>query len=271
MMPRSIAKVNAKSIDGYFGVGTSCFFIRGTILSDTPIDGEYPSLSFMRAGNLIEIQSFDRIWAVVVIRTRSGNRPGDNVTARLYLRDDDLKAHGVDCARIENLNGLPFTFDVASLAAEGLFDHQGLEPYEPVEDDPDPPSVMATIVEQREAARMQPVREEPVRVQPARPAPQAAPPPPPPTPPPPAPAPAPEPAPPPPPIVEEPVAAAAAPDEPAENFDLARILEMLRTGRSAFGENPIVQIGASVAAVAVPVLLYMALAFLKNKPDDEEL
>ncbi len=50
MMPRSIAKVNAKSIDGYFGVGTSCFFIRGTILSDTPVNGEYPSLTLHAAG-----------------------------------------------------------------------------------------------------------------------------------------------------------------------------------------------------------------------------
>ena len=92
MMPRSIAKVNAKSIDGYFGVGTSCFFIRGTILSDTPIDGDYPSLSFMRPGNVVEIASFDGVWAVATIKTRAGNRPGDNVVARLHLRDDDLKA-----------------------------------------------------------------------------------------------------------------------------------------------------------------------------------
>ena len=128
--------MNAKSIDGYFGVGTSCFFIRGTILSDTPVDGEYPSLSFMRPGNVVEIAAFDGVWAVVTIRTRPGNRPGDNVSASLYLRDDDLKAHGVDCGRIVNLNGLPFAFDVASLAAEGLFDHHDLEPYAPVEDDP---------------------------------------------------------------------------------------------------------------------------------------
>src|SRR5580704_15625521 len=141
MMPRSIAKVNAKSIDGFFGVGTSCFFIRGTILSDTPVDGDYPSLAFMRPGNIVEVESFDRIWAVVTIRTRAGNRPGDNVVARLYLRDDDLKAHGIDCERIELLNGLPFAFDVASLAAEGLFDHHDLEPYVPVEDDPDPPEM----------------------------------------------------------------------------------------------------------------------------------
>jgi hypothetical protein len=269
MMPRSIAKVNAKSIDGYFGVGTSCFFIRGTILSDTPVEGEYPSLSFMRAGNTIEIASFDRIWAVATIRTRTGNRPGDNVTARLYLRDDDLKAHGVDCERIELLNGLPFSFDVASLAAEGLFDHHGLEPYTPVEDDPDPPAV-DTIVEHRAPARIEPVHAEPKYVEPQRYVPQAAPPPPPPPqqphatpahPPIPPPPPAPE------PVAPEPVAS-----EPAEGLDLAGIIEMLRTGRSPFGENPLIQIGASVAAVAVPVLLYMALAFLKNKPpNDEEL
>jgi hypothetical protein len=68
-------------------------------------------------------------------------------------------------------------------------------------------------------------------------------------------------------VAAEPVAS-----EPAEGLDLAGIIEMLRTGRSPFGENPLIQIGASVAAVAVPVLLYMALAFLKNKPpNDEEL
>jgi hypothetical protein len=253
MMPRSIAKVNAKSIDGYFGVGTSCFFIRGTILSDTPVEGEYPSLSFMRAGNIIEIASFDRIWAVVTIQTRAGNRPGDNVTARLYLRDDDLKAHGVDCERVENLNGLPFSFDVASLAAEGLFDHRSLEPYMPVEDDPDPPA-METIVQQPEPEWIEPVRAEPMPPVPAPYVPQAAPPPP------------------PPPVVDEPVAAEPVTNERPEVLDFAGIIAMLRSGHSPFGENPFIQIGASFAAVAVPVLLYMALAFLKNKPpEDEEL
>ncbi len=222
MMPRSIAKVNAKSIDGYFGVGTSCFFIRGTILSDTPVNGEYPSLSFMRPGNVVEIAAFDGVWAIVTIRTRSGNRPGDNVTASLYLRDDDLKAHGVDCGRIVNLNGLPFAFDVASLTAEGLFDHHDLEPYEPVEDDPDPPPVPVP----------QPAWIEPPRA--------ATPPP----------------APPP----------QAPPKEQLSSFDVTAILELLRSGNSPLGK-----IGASVAAVAVPVLLYMALAFLKGRPsgDDE--
>ena len=71
MMPRSIAKVNAKSIEGFFGIGTSCFFIRGTILSDTPLNGDYPSLNFMRPGNVIEIASFDGVWAVVTIRTQA--------------------------------------------------------------------------------------------------------------------------------------------------------------------------------------------------------
>jgi hypothetical protein len=248
MMPRSIAKVNAKSIDGYFGVGTSCFFIRGTILSDTPVNGEYLTLAFARPGNTIEIASFDRIWAVVTIRTRTGSRAGDNVVAHLYLRDDDLKAHGVDCARIELLNGLPFTFDVALLTAEGLFDQQGLEPYEPVEDDPDPPQM--TIA---------PAPPRPV-------VPQAAPPPPPP----PQPVRLPEPQPPKPAPQPDPVAGQPVVDEPAAAMDLNRIIEMLRTGRSPFGDNPLVQLGASVAAVAVPVLLYMALAFLRNKPADDD-
>jgi hypothetical protein len=239
MMPRSIAKVNAKSIDGYFGVGTSCFFIRGTILSDTPVDGEYPSLSFMRSGNVVEISAFDGVWAVATIQTRQGNRPGDNVIARLYLRDDDLKAHGVDCSRIVNLNGLPFAFDVASLAAEGLFDHRDLEPYIPIEDDPDPPPMTPAPVAYREPE----VPQHQAYV------PQPAPPPP------------------------SPPQAAPLPAAPPvdEAFDLSSLIQMLRSGRSPFGKNPLIEIGASVAAVAVPVLLYMALAFLKNKPPDDEL
>jgi hypothetical protein len=54
--------------------------------------------------------------------------------------------------------------------------------------------------------------------------------------------------------------------EPLPAFDLTSILEMLRNGNSPLGK-----IGASVA-VAVPVLLYMALALLKGKPtEDDEL
>jgi len=251
MMPRSIAKVNAKSIDGYFGVGTSCFFIRGTILSDTPVEGDYPTLSFMRPGNIVQIESFDGVWAVVTIQTRHGNRNGDNVAARLYLRDDDLKAHGVDCTRIVNLNGLPFAFDVASLAAEGLFDHHDLEPYVPVEDDPDPPHVEVVVVAQREpewivVVPLDPELEPQPETEPYQP--QAGPQP--------------------PPQVEaeaqEPVA-----DEPAALFDLAGLIEMLRSGRSPFGKNPLIEMGASVAAVAVPVLLYMALAYLRGKPPED--
>lgn len=221
MMPRSIAKVNAKSIDGYFGVGTSCFFIRGTILSDTAVDGEYPSLSFIRPGNVVEIAAFDGVWAVVTIRTRAGNRSGDNVSASLYLRDDDLKAHGVDCARIANLNGLPFAFDVASLTAEGLFDQRDLAP------------------------AAEPVWEETPWIEPAR---TEAPPPPPPT-------------------ASAASAGAPAAHEPLPAFDLTSILEMLRNGNSPLGK-----IGASVVAVAVPLLLYLALAFLKGKAsEDDEL
>jgi hypothetical protein len=236
MMPRSIAKVNAKSIDGYFGVGTSCFFIRGTILSDTPVDGDYPSLSFMRPGNVVEIASFDGVWAVATIQTRHGNRPGDNVIARLYLRDDDLKAHGVDCARIVNLNGLPFAFDVASLAAEGLFDHHDLEPYVPIEDDPDPPAEPSLPIAYREP-------EPPQRAAYVPPEPR----------------------------IDATATEESHADAPETSFDLGSLIEMLRSGRSPFGKNPLLEIGASVAAVAVPVLLYMALAFLKNKPPDDEL
>ena len=252
MMPRSIAKVNAKSIDGHFGVGTSCFFIRGTILSDTPVNGDYPSLAFMRPGNVVEVESFDRIWAVVTIRTRHGNRPGDNIEARLYLRDDDLKAHGIDCERIELLNGLPFAFDVASLAAEGLFDHRDLEPYVPVEDDPDPPHV-------------EPV---PVAVAQPPPRPAPAPPPPPPQHEPPRPVPTYEAA--PPPRAPEPAAPqpppAPAAEEPLAPIDFAAIIDLIRSGNSPLGK-----IGASVAAVAVPVLIYMAMALLKGKPPPDEL
>ena len=255
MMPRSIAKVNAKSIDGYFGVGTSCFFIRGTILSDTPVNGEYPSLAFMRAGNIVEIESFDGVWAVVTIRTRHGNRPGDNLESRIYLRDDDLKAHGVDCSRIVNLNGLPFAFDVASLAAEGLFDHHDLEPYVPVEDDPDPPHVPVALEERApEPAWTAPVQREPV----------------------PTPAPISDPEPPPrAPFTAEQIAAAqqvleetiARKPEAAEPaLDLSSIIELLRGGNSPLGK-----IGASVAAVAVPVLLYVAMSLLKRgKPPEDE-
>lgn len=251
MMPRSIAKVNAKSIDGYFGVGTSCFFIRGTILSDTPINGEYPSLSFVRPGNIIEIEAFDRIWATVTIRTRAGNRPGDNVVARLYVRDDDLKAHGIDCGRIDMLNGLPFSFDVASLVAEGLFDHQDLDPYVPVENDPDPPPVPPA------ALAVAPPPPVPTA------APQRAPEPRPPEPPPPE---APRPVPPAPePVASEQEALDPEPDEPAAPLDLAALLAMLRSGNTPLGK-----IGASVAAVAVPVLIYMAMALLKPKPPPED-
>ena len=95
-----IAKINAKSVDGYFGEGTPCFFIRGTILSDAPVDGEYRTLPLERPGNAIEIESFDGDWALVSIATHAGSRPGDNIRGRVWLRDADLKAIGIDCASI---------------------------------------------------------------------------------------------------------------------------------------------------------------------------
>jgi len=96
----SIAKVNARSIDGYLGEGTPCFFIRGTILSDSQVNGEYRTLAVNRPGNVIDIEDFDGEWATLVIVTRSGNRPGDNLTARIVVRDSDLRTVGIDCERI---------------------------------------------------------------------------------------------------------------------------------------------------------------------------
>jgi hypothetical protein len=96
----SIAKVNARSIDGYLGEGTPCFFIRGTILSDSQVNGEYRTLAVNRPGNVIDIEDFDGEWATLVIVTRSGNRPGDNLTARIVVRDRDLRTVGIDCERI---------------------------------------------------------------------------------------------------------------------------------------------------------------------------
>jgi hypothetical protein len=97
---RQIAKLNATSIDGYFGEGSPCFFIRGTILSDVQVDGEYRTLSIRRPGNVIEIESFDGEWATVVVTTRAGSRAGDNLRARVMLRESDLRGVGIDCEQI---------------------------------------------------------------------------------------------------------------------------------------------------------------------------
>ncbi len=271
LAPRSIAKVNAQSIGGYFGEGTSCFFIRGTILADSPIEGEYPTLNFMREGNVIEIGWFDGSWAAVTIQTRYGNRPGDDVTAKMYLRDEDLKSLGVDCTRIVAMKGLPFSFDVEALAA-GLFDGDQAARAEILPETPDnvvylrepepvpaPPIDDDFDVEDAELAIA-----EPPAAPPPMPEPEPA-------------ALAPE------PVVLEPVVQAieaepeieavkaayktAQPDAPAPSaFDLASFLELFRSGKLPFGKNPIVDIGASVAAVAVPVLAYLFMEFMKNKP-----
>jgi hypothetical protein len=264
-MPRSIAKVNSRSIDGYFGEGTSCFFIRGTVLSDTAVGGEYLTLSFNRAGNTITIEAFDGLWAVVTIETRIGNRPGDNVRARLYLRDDDLKALGVDCEKILAINGLPFAFAVETLANNGLFELVDPEVYEPVEDDPPPPVVMPREPDPEPVAWVEPEPEpepEPAVV----PAPEAA---------------MPEPE-----VVAahlepEPVLEPRAADAevldpmpadatPQERIDLLKLVSSLRAGRAIFGGNPLLEIGASVAAVATPVVLYLLLAFIRNKPPGDD-
>jgi hypothetical protein len=59
---------------------------------------------------------------------------------------------------------------------------------------------------------------------------------------------------------------AAEPEAPTPSaFDLANFMELFRNGKLPFGKNPIVDIGASVAAVAVPMLAYLLMEFMKNK------
>jgi hypothetical protein len=74
--------------------------IRGTILSDVMVEGEYRTLDLYRPGNVIEVEDFDGTWASITITTRPGNRDGDNVHAHMLLRDVDLRAVGIDCERI---------------------------------------------------------------------------------------------------------------------------------------------------------------------------
>lgn len=269
LAPRSIAKVNAQSIGGYFGEGTSCFFIRGTILSDSPINGDYPTLNFMREGNVIEISWFDGSWAAVTIQTRYGNRAGDDVTAKMYLRDEDLKSLGVDCTRIVAMKGLPFSFDVEALAA-GLFEEPEaaapvraellpeqpdnvvylrepeLAPPAEFDDEFEPETIeLAEFAEPEPPRDVPPPEPEPAPVIAA--APEI--------------------------VIVEPeietvVAAykAVEPEAPTPSaFDLANFMELFRSGKLPFGKNPIVDIGASVAAVAVPMLAYLLMEFMKNK------
>jgi hypothetical protein len=305
-MPRSIAKVNARSIDGYFGVGTSCFFIRGTVLSDTAVGGEYLTLNFNRAGNVIEIEAFDGLWAVVSIHTREGNRPGDNIQARIYLRDDDLKSLGIDCAKIAAYNGLPFAFGIETLTAHGIVDPADHEGYEPVEDDPPPPPVAVEPLEavswsepepepepEPEAVYLAPESDEPIAVYiDPEPEPELEPEPLPEPEPEPMPEPEPEPEPEPqaqvavthelvaalaeapPEVLEEAIAVALNPlpaaAKPAGRLDLLRLIAAVRGGTSG---KQLLEIGGAVAAVAAPVAIYLLLAFLRNtkKPPDDKL
>jgi hypothetical protein len=289
LAPRSIAKVNAQSIGGYFGEGTSCFFIRGTILSDTPINGDYPTLNFMRDGNIIELSWFDGSWAAVTIQTRPGNRPGDNVTAKMYLRDDDLKQLGIDCTRIVTVKGLPFSFDVEALKL-GLFGEH--EPWNPIPPEPEPPAAVIPIrevipeieiISEYEpepepepeiayAAQPEPEPEpvvEPVALEPE---------------------PEPEPE-----VVEtvavvdiveepaviieqlEPVLAAYVAAEPNAKaptaFDVSRFLEAFRSGNLSnlpIGKNPALEIGVASAVVGIPVLAYLFVEFMKNRSSDDK-
>jgi hypothetical protein len=220
---------------------------------------------------LIDLEAFDGMWAVVTITTRAGNRPGDNVRARLYLRDDDLKVLGMDCARIIAHNGLPFSFPVESLAYHGLFEQNDVETYEPVEDDPPPPQVgaeesVATAVWPETAPPPEPVLSV-VEPEP-EPEPVLA---------------AIEPEPEPEPIPEpEPVVVAAVESEQVvldpmpveatrqERIDILKLFSALRAGRDVFGGNQLLEIGASVAAVATPVVFYFLLNFLRSKPPDDK-
>ena len=304
-MQRSIAKVSATSIDGYFGEGTPCFFIRGTILSDQPIEGEYRRLIFTREGNQITLEAFDGFWATVTIRTREGNRPGDNVVARLFLADIDLRQFGMDCAKmIVERGGPPVTFDVAALTINPAYDVglsvvPDLEPESAPKPEPVVQAVAAPVFGQYaalaeyRAAMLQAQR----AARPAEPPPDAGP------------------------QIEESVdvwesnvafepepesepvaelAAGAEPivEEPAVSevlvaefvaqpevereltsalgaepsqkvlVDVAKFFEGLRGGRSS---NPALEIGIGVAAAAVPALIYMWFEFLKkNKPPESD-
>ncbi len=204
-----IAKINAKSVDGYFGDGTPCFFIRGTILSDAPVDGEYRTLALERPGNSIEIESFDGDWALVSVATRVGSRPGDNIRGRVWLRDADLRAIGIDCASI--------------LAGVTPFNRLVEEPAEP---DPDPETFIPPIESANGNGHIESFAvEEPV-----------------------------EPA-------EEPAAAAPASELTAEISAVAR-------RRTTFVDGKIlIEIGASIVAIAIPVVLYLLRALFTKKDE----
>ncbi len=234
---------------------------------------------------MIEISWFDGTWAAVTIQTRYGSRPGDDVTAKLYLRDDDLKSLGVDCTRIVAVKGLPYSFDVEALAA-GLFEvpmapapaiaelideqpdnvvylrEPDVEPapaplpYEPE----DEPELAEVVLPEPQIAPLVP---DLVIVEPlvnAEIAPEAvvadvllAEP-----------------------VLETVVAAytEAEPTAPTPTaFDLTSFIDQLRNGKLPFGKHPLIDIGASVAAVAVPMLAYLLMEFMKSKspkPDDDK-
>jgi outer membrane biosynthesis protein TonB len=177
---------------------------------------------------------------------------------------------GMDCARIIAHNGLPFSFPVESLAYHGLFEQGDVETYEPVEDDPPPPHVgeeepVATAVWPETAPAPEPPVEPEPEPEPAlaaiEPEPEAKP--------------EPEPEP-------EPVVVAAVEPEPVvldpmpaeatrqERLDILKLFSAIRAGRELFGGNQLLEISASVAAVATPVVFYLLLNFLRGKPPDDK-
>ena len=269
---RRIAKVNATSIDGYFGEGTPCFFIRGTILSDAPIDGEYRTLLFQRPGNHIEVSSFDGTWAMVTVTTRGGNREGDNLRARLWLRHEDLKPLGVDCARVVSGDD----------TAETIVPDLPVGAQAPPETDSlRTAAVVADVVRAAEAAAAGSIpapqlfpgvlryeapvlaaREAPAasngrRAEPIFPEPLIAPEPP----------------------VPAPVAERAAtvtppspppvPPQPKITIDFGKLLEN-RRGAGPFGPSTVFEVGAAIAAVALPLLWYFALAIVRARTSGDE-
>jgi hypothetical protein len=230
---QQIAKLNATSIDGYFG----------------EVDGEYRTLQLQRPGNTIDIEDYDGEWATVRIVTRKGNRLGDNLEARVRLREADLRAVGVDVARI--------------LAGFGAFE----APAEPEEPEPLPEPVAAAVAAEPAVAPLPPIpagslnchangNGRPKQFQPTIELlvePEAAPP---------EPVPVAT-------VATAPVAetvvvdrvAASEPAEPKERVLFANSNAALVDGKL------ILEIGASVVAVALPVVLYFVRSLFAKKDD----
>jgi hypothetical protein len=211
-----IAKVNARSVEGYFGEGTPCFFIRGTILADHQVNGEYRTLAIHRAGNLIAIEAFDGEWALVAITTREDAQHG-GIFARLWLRDSDLKSVRIDCERI--LAG----FEAVAVPAGARAAGEAVEAIEPAAVSELDWPVLAT--------------DTPTLVHP-EPPPAGAPPP----------------------FVPAP--------EPPRSW-ASRVAPIVENVVAAFRDGKIfVEVGASVVAIALPVVVYVLRAYFNSRRND---